>query len=377
MIKKIASLILCSTMIFTSVFAEGSVISDTESVQQPEHKVYTLTLDKAIETALDGNPQFIVWESEKDNLKKQLSAAKITKSNYKSTRLVSASSGLELKYVRGGYYVHSCEKAIELKDLERKQIEAKISYDVTQKYYNLKNCEKLVEIARSSYNLVTENYNNAKLSYSLGLISRNDLDNTELSVKRAKYTYEQYANNLEIAKEDFKISLRKNSEDCEVILTQEIVCEYYEPDTAKDIAAAEASRYDISGLKTSYDLAKEYFDLTGLTPDSATYTDAYAKYVSAEYNYTNNKDLILLGVKSSANGVGSAKNDADVAQTNLSLKQDAYRIAKVKFDQGMITSSELASSLIETSQAEIENENAKLNYKLAVEKYKYEISIGL
>lgn len=378
MIKKLVSLAVCLPMIFTSVYAE-SADSDVSvgNGHSGEHTVYTLTLNDAINAAVDENPQFLVWESEKDDLKKQLSAAKITKANYKNVRKLSASSGFELKYIKGGYYVDSCEKAIVLKDREYEQIKAKIAYDVTQKYYNYKNSEKLVLIAKSSYDLVTENYNNAKLSYSLGLISRNDLDNTELSLRKAKYAYEQYADTFEIAKEAFKIAIRKNCDGCEVVLPDEIVCENYMPDIANDIATAKENRYDILGLKTSYELAKEYFNLTGLTPDSATYTSAYSKFVSAEYNYTNNQDLILLGVKSCANSVTSAKNDADAAQLNLNLKQDNYKIAKVKFDQGMITGSELAASLLEASQAEIENENAKLNYKLAVEKYKYEISIGL
>lgn len=373
MIKKLVSVLLCSALLFSYAYADEDVLSPESS----ETKVYSLTLNEAIEIALTDNPQILVCETSAENLKKQLEAAKINKAHLKDVRKVSASSGYEAKYIKGGYYVHSCEAGIMLNELENKQIRSKIAYNVTQKYYNLKNCEKLVNIAADSYNLVLGNYNNAVISYGLGIISKNDLDNTEIGVKRAKYMLELYQNNLDIAREDFKIALRKNSENCTFVLTDEIVCEDFNADIGADLMLAKENRYDLAGLKSSYELAKEYFDLTGLTSDSATYTSAYSKYITAEYNYTNNSDLILLGVKSAYNSAVAAKNDADVAQTNLALKEDAYNIAKIKHEQGMITNSELSSALIDASQAEIENENAKLTYKLAQEKYKYEISIGL
>ena len=375
MFKKVVSIIICTMMVSLSVYADGD--DTTETVDSAEPAVYTISLADCINMATTENPQLEACDIKKENYETQLSAAKITKSNYKDNRTVYVSSGYEVTYIRGGYYVDSFQSALDLCDFERRQIESTLAYNATQKYFNYKNCMKLVDIASKSYDLAAENYNSMKLSYDLGLVSQNELDNAQLSLKRAEYIVQSYNNNCNLALDDLKIALRKNNEDCTLVLTDEIECGDYEGDLNADLVTAENSRYDINSLKSNYELKKKYLDLTGLPSTSAKYTSAYSDFITAEYNYTNNKDLILLGVKSSYNSISSAKNDLDIANDNLNLKNSAYNIAKIKYDQGMITNMELMSAMNDVSQAEIELENAKLTYKLAVEKYKYEISIGL
>lgn len=357
-----------------------SFVAADENIKEneTETEINTLTLDEAIALAVEGNPSLNACEIKKDNYKTQLSAAYIQKSSYKNNSVkIYASSGYDAIYIKNGYYVDLYESQIELCDYEYEQIKSTLAYNVTQKYFNLKNCEKLLNIAKNSYNLVSESYNNAETSYNLGLIPKYDLDSTAINLKKAQNAVSLYENNLNIAKEDFKIAIRKNNEDYDFVLTDEIKCEDFDTDLSADLTTAEKSRYDILGLKSQYELSKKYLDITALPSNTARYTDAYSKFITAEYNYTNNKDLILLGVKTAYNSIFSAKNDMDTANDNLLLVNDAYNIAKIKYEQGMITSNELTNALNNISQAEIELENAKLTYELAVKKYQYEISIGL
>ena len=366
MLKKSLAIILLTTMFFSVVHAQ-----DTETV------TYTISLEEAIKIAITDNPQLKVCEINKDNYKTQMDAAKINKSKYKDIREISASSGVDLMYVKGGYYVETYKRAIELSDYEYKNTEATIKYNIIQKYFNLKNCYKLLEIAQNSYDLVDKNYNNAVKSYDLGLISKMDLENSELGLKRASYMVNLYKNNLELAKSDLKIALRKNNENCEFELKDSIICEDYKGSINEDLVTAEKSRYDILTLKNNYELAQMYLKLTALPSNTARYMSAYSSFITAEYNYNNNRDLILLSVKSSYNNISATKNDLDIAQTNYNIKKSMHKIAELKTEMGMMTNAELSASLNELAQSEIELENAKLTYKLAVEKYKYEISIGL
>ena len=54
-----------------------------------------------------------------------------------------------------------------------------------------------------------------------------------------------------------------------------------------------------------------------------------------------------------------------------------YNIAKIQYDLGMITNTQLSAALNAATAAETELENSKLTYKLAVIKYGYDITIGL
>ncbi len=362
MFRKIIAATMCFVMLSVCVFAEGMV--------------YTLSLEEAITIAKDENPQLKACTAKKEDNKIQLKAAKETKAQYRDMKVIPASVAFELIYVKKGYYVHSYEKAVELSDYEYKQIDAQISYNVTEKYYNLKNCEKLVEISQNSYNLVLDNYNNSKLSYELGLISKAELDSANVSLLQAEFALESYKSNYELAKEDFKIALRKNNEDCNFVLTSNLKADVFETNLTEDLVTAEKSRYDINSLKANYELSKEYFDIT-FAASTTKKSAAQSSLITAEYNYTNNKSLILLGIKSSYSNITSSKNNVTLLEETLKLKENAYEIAKVQYEQGLITNTELLKILNDVYYAEVELENAKLKYTLAIDKYKYDVQIGI
>ncbi|MEE1042833.1 MAG: TolC family protein [Clostridia bacterium] len=378
MLKKSILLFLCLTMMSMYVFASDSVTTNSDtSINFGDVTIYTLTLDDAINIALNDNPQLNASIVKKQNNKAQLQSARDTKAGYGDIKEINISAGYELNYIKNSYYIHLYQNAVKLSDYEYKQIEAQISYNITEKYFNLKNAEKLVEISKNSYQLVKENYDASLLSYELGLIAKTDLDNVMVGLMQAEFALNNYTNNYEIAKEDFKIALRKNNENCDFVLTSSIDVIEYETNLENDLVNAENSRYDIMSLKSNYELSKEYFQLTNLPENTARYTSAYNNYITAEYNYTNNKALILLGVKSGYNNIYSTRNSVTLAEMTLNLKKNAYEIAKVKFEHGMITNTELLSALNDVYLAEVEYENSKLKYILAVDKYKYDISIGL
>lgn len=380
MFKKIFLVMMCSIMLSANVLANETVESvdsvSNEADVEKETTVYTLSLEDAINIAMTDNPQLKACIAKKDDTQIQLKAAKETKSQYRELTNIPITSAYELVYIKNGYYVHSYEKALELSDYEYRQIEAQIAYNVTEKYFNLKNCEKLVEISHNSYNLVSDNYKNAELSYELGMISKAEFDSSRIALMQTEFALESQKKNLEIAKEDFKIVLRKNNEDCDFILTSELTVTEFETNLSEDLITAENSRYDITALKTNLELAKEYLDLT-MDAHTARNSSAQYSYITAEYNYTNNKSLIMLGIKASYNNISTTRNNVTLTGENLNLKNNLYEIAKIQYEQGLITNTELTSKLIDIYTAEIEHENSKLSYMLAVNKYKYDIQIGL
>lgn len=363
--KKAVSAFLCAATVFASAaaYADGS-------------ETYTFTLEQAINTAMTDNPQLEACDAEQKSNRYNLSAAINTKSDYKRMKVYASS--YDTMYIKEGYYVDMYKKLMELNTKKREQISSSVAYDVTQSYYQYKIANSLCDAAQKAYNLAQENFENVNKRFELGMIAQLDLDNASLSVSSCESTLRDYERQRGIARENLKIKLGLDGKDCDFVLTDSIDCEEFTADIDSDIAKAMDTRYDVASLKANYELAQKYFDYTKpLTASSAKYQTAYSDLVSKEYSYTNNKKLIALSVRSAYNSVLAAADSLDNAERSADITKRTYDINKVKFDNGMITNSDLTTSLNNYLSAQIKLENAKLTYKLAYEKYGYEISIGL
>lgn len=381
LIRTIIAVISCTTLAAAPVFAAAeTAAAATEEAENaaeaPKPVVYTLSLADAIELAVKDNPQITAQKAEQQSNRINLNAQKLNKRKYEKYSV--SVSNYDMAYIKNGYYVHTYEMLMRLNEKKTEQIHAQIAYDVTQSYFNYKIACSLCEITEDTYHLAVENYDNVKTRFDLGMIAELDLKNAQLAVEQCQNTLSSYERQCELAKENLKFHLQLDGKDCEFILTDDITCGEFSADFDSDLAAAYENRYDVNALKENYLLSEEYFELTKpLTPDTAQYQTAYSNYISKQYEYTNNKKLIGLSVKSSYNNVLNAKDSLETAEKSTEIARQTYEINKLKFENGMITNSDLTKSLNDYMSSNISLENAKLTYKLAMEKYAYEISIGL
>ncbi len=367
-----AAMLVCAGLLCGTVFAAEDM--PTGTVQEPA--VYTLSLSDAIERASKDHPQLIANEAEQESNRINLDAQQRTKRKYE--KFTPSTSNYDVMYIKKGYYVHTYEMMMRLNEKKEQQIRSKIAYDVTQSYFNYKLACSLRDIAANAYDLALENYNNVKTRFDLGMIAELDLKNAQLSVDQCRNTLSSYERKCGLAKENLKFNLQLEDKECDFILTDDISCGEFSADLEKDLAAAYENRYDVNALKESYLLSEEYFEYTKpLSSATAKYQTAYSDYVTKGYEYNNNKKLIGLSVKNTYNSVLDAKDTLATAEKSTEIAKQTYEINKVKFENGMITNSDLTKSLNDYLSSNISLENAKLTYKLAVEKYAYEISIGL
>ncbi|MBQ6998451.1 MAG: TolC family protein [Clostridia bacterium] len=364
--KLLVTSLLCFSCFLNCAYAQEAVMPNT----------YTLTLDEAVNMALEDNPQIKVLEIEQESNRINLLSAQLTKKNYKNYPV--SVSNYDLIYIKNGYYVDMYKMLIDLNPKKIEQAQAQIKYNVTESYYNYKIAETLCDIAADAYELAKENLDNVAKRYELGMIAQIDFENAKLSVDSVKNTYDTYVRNAGLAKDNLKIHLQLDDENCEFILTDDIDYEEFSANADEDIKKAMDSRCDVSALKMNYKMAQKYFDYTeGLGETTAKYHTAYSDFVAKEHSYTNNSKLIALSVKSCYNNVLNCADSLATAEKSADIARQRYDINKVKFESGMITNSELTQSLNEYLSENVKLENAKLNYKMAVEKYRAEISVGL
>ncbi len=362
------------------VALEGTTAEETA---QEEYKEYNLSLEGAIELALTDNPQLIANEFNQKANKININSVAISKSAAKRTTKAMGKFGIMTTTtideicLREGYYVTAAKVQHELSVIERDRIIAGISYNVTNAYYNVVLMDMLVAAAKNSYSLAIENKSLVDAQYEQGFVPQMSYDNAGISVDAAKSKLEAYELNRDIAMRNLKNQLNVEP-DCTIYLTDGIEISEFSSDVDADVISAMETRYDIIGAKKAYELSAEYFDLTGaFTENSAVYNTAYADMLNKEFQYNSAKDGIELAIRASYNTIISNHAAMGISERTCDMAKREYDAAKLQYELGMITNLELTDKIYSLYEAEVSLSQAKLNYTMAVEKYKYDITIGL
>ncbi len=372
MIKKLMAICLCLVAITANVAKANDV--QTEDIYNKDF--YTLSLNQAIELATKDNPQFLTYDTKISDYEYQLERARIEMRNSKGP--VKIPAGLQQVVIQKGYNVKQNEINLATSKMEKEQAKNKLAYSVTEKYYNVKLSEALVKSSVDTYNLAQENEKHIKLQYELGMVSELDYKNAYLAMLQAKANADKYERNLEIATDDLRIALQIKNPNAVFTLTDSIEKEEFSANLEEDTKNALESRLDVFKLKKTYEQSVLYREAMQVAGKSSTYySSANSSVVQCEYAYENNKKLIALSIKSTYNSVFDSQDALSVAEAKREIKEQEYTVAKLKYDLGLITNSELTNAMLNLSSASIELDNAKLTYKLAVQKYSYEITLGL
>lgn len=358
--------------------ASAPAEEQTEEVKEPEApKEYSLSLEAAIELALKDNPQFNNYDTAIEDAKVQLKQAQKNKRDAEGKK-VSIPAQLDTVALQKGFYVEQAQFNLDSKNMEKQQAEKSLAYKVTEQYYNVKLSEALLKCTEDAYALAKTNADTVRQQFDLGLAAELDVTNAKLAEDRAKASCDSMSRGLDLAIESLKLSLQLDEEDCTLTLTDGIDYAEFDGKLDEDMQKALDSRYDMFCLKGAYEQTKNYRDYTDiLGHTSSIYSASSAKVVQAEYTYTNAAKNVKLAIKSYYNSVVDAKQQLELASSEAALAEREYQVAKLKYDLGLITNSELTSKMNAVSTSLQSVEKAKLTYKLAVEKYGYETSIGL
>ena len=341
-----------------------------------EETTYTISLENAINMAMEDNPQFVSADAKIKNAEKQVEKAKKDQKNVKG--FIRLPANFALVPVKNGYYVEQARIGVESAKREKVKSENALRYDVTQKYYSVKLAEALLSSVQDTYKITEENKKAIDIQFGLGMVSQLDVDNAEYALMQTKAACEKYERNLDVAEESLKIALQIDGQDVKLNLTDGIEFTPFETNVEEDVENAMESRLDVYMLKSTCEQAEKYLKATSaLGNNSAEYSAANQTLIQNQYTYTNSKKMIGLSIIAAYNDILNAADSVHLAERNVELKTQEYNVAKIQYDIGMITNTQLTGALSAVTSAKIELENAKLTYKLAVEKYSYEITLGL
>ncbi len=383
-IKRI-SILLCAVLALSALPAYANetaeVTTETAAAAEAPAKTYTLSLSDAIKMAQERSPELSALSVSEKTTEYALTIAKRDKIKAEGVRVVLP-AGISMVLVQDGYVVMQKENELNLLKVQREQINSKIAYNVTEKYFNCVLMQNMLESAKNTYNLAVENKNKVDGMLEAGIITQIEADNAALSVYQAQLAVENYERQLSLVTDMLKIALEFSDEDYEkatVVLTDNVVYEDFSSDVVKDAEFAKENRYDMQSLKGGVSLMEAYVEVIGrhLGSKSTTYTEATDDLSTLNYNYSNAQKQIGIAIKNQYSNVLTAKGNIKTAEMAVSLNEKLYEAAALRFDLGMITNIDLTDQLNDLYDSKIALEQAKMNYKLAVEKYQYEVKIGL
>lgn len=353
------------------------LLSGTHTASAQDKKVYKLSLQEAIDMALQEDPAFMSADVKIQDAERQLIQAR---KNHKDMQgvAVRVSQGISSFALQRGYYVKQAEIGVESAKREKEQKISNSAYSLTQQYYGVKLSERVLESAKTALSMATDNLSTLQMQFSMGLVAENDVENAKLSVKRAEASLNQLERNLKLAQMSLAASLYIEDEEFELILTDDIEYQEFTADLADDTKKAMETRYDVFMLDSALSQAEFMLDISDLYGlSSAEYSSAKAALIQSEVTSRYSKKMIGISINSSYNAILDARDNVLIAEDNLLLKQKDYNVAKIQYDLGLITNTQLTAVMNNVTTAQTELDNAKLTYKLAVIRYGYEITVGL
>ncbi len=394
MIKKTTALLTLITIMFTAVpvFAqeEEPVAVSIQTMEKKATEKIELSLEDAISMALENNPRLIAADATIKSAEMSLVIARDTGDEYEDMEkalkkipgvslAVNISNGLEQAYLKHGYYIEAAKVGVELATMAKSQVEAAIAYEVTQKYYNVKLMESLVEIASTGLKVANDNLIMMENQFEAGYVPAIEVQNAKNAVIRAEYTLGSYDRNLELAKKNLKVSLQIDDYDCDVVLTEEIVMPSMPENVEELIKSAIDSRYDMTAAKKDYELKTKMFDITKfyVTDKTAMYHSAYSEYLNSEYTYNNAVEMITIALESEYASILTAADEIIACENDVEVAKAMYESRKTMYDLGLITNLELTGVMAELDSTRMQLENARVNYALAVVKFFYSTTIGI
>ncbi len=246
-----------------------------------------------------------------------------------------------------------------------------------QKYFTLKNTETQVGIAKESLQLKKDFLETTKRKYQVGTVSKSDVDNAERAVKDAQTQLEATQNGLQQLSLNFNSYLGYDISQ-EVVLTDQIQ-EIELPKTSLTDAIASALKNRLEMKEAAYNVKISQLNLNSYKAypsSSSKYISAKTLLLNAEIANQNKPTDIELDVRKKYDSMMDAYNSVQTGKSTLKSAEDTLNTTTRKYNLGMVTISDVQQAQLALNNAKLNQANALLSFKLAVETYNLSMGVG-
>jgi len=296
-----------------------------------------------------------------------------------------------------------------------------IIYEVTQGFYALYRATRQVEIAREKLKNSEESYRIARLMTETGRKPEADVLIAEVALAQNQANLSEMVGDLERVKDSFKQLIGLSLEE-EIDIVTDLKYDTFEVDLAQAIRQALKNRLELNESKFEIELQKielerakrirelkgtisAYYDITGVSTlgggaTSELFQSSFDNFVErppnrgvtltleyplwdwgrgssrvqqeqaylreSEMNLENMKVTITREVRDVVRTVKEARNRLKIHEKNQTVAQRSYQISRLRFENGDITSQDLAMEQERLADTQINYLNAFITYQLAL-----------
>lgn len=365
-------LVLC--LLLAGMTAAESSIVDSMDFQGDS---IGLSLDEAIEVMLESNPT--LEKSKLDLEQAQVDYDKYEKDYRRVKRVFGSEDKDSLKYLQS-------VKLLEISG-EYAMASARRNYDATlenlkadmeQAYYRLLQAERMTGINKANVETTKDLHEKTKKKFELGLVAKQEVINSELSLIRAENDYNSSQNNLKNAKMLLNTRLGYDIMK-EVNLTEELSYREFEVQSiAEAISKALENRNEIKFAEFNYNIQKTNMDIA-----EKIYSDFMFDYRSQKLDLEKaTRDLedikknIEMEVRSNYLDVLQKQEEIKAGEKSVELAKEALRLSQLSYDVGMSVMTDIQRAQTALLQSELGLSQAVLDYNLCVLKFEDAIGVG-
>ncbi len=396
--KKILMLLIAASLFFTPLsgmvaYANEDIESTekTEAVIRPvEEELITLTLQEAIDYALLNNKEIEIQKLEvskaevsytenKRAIKKAEDGAEmLDRLNIPRTYEVTPDQIVNRALIDKGVSEMQNDLALLSAKMNLEIKENQIKYNVEKAYFDLLQKEEELRISGENLALSQKQYDNAKLRYDLGMISRQQLLGIELGLSQAQSAYDAAKMIYEIQLLQFKTTLGLPLEK-RIELTEDIEVKEYEPiDLEESIKQALEKNAGIIIAKENTEIQPLILEATSgrFPPITFRYRKQEVEVAKAEENLQQAKLGVEMGVRTSVLNLKTAEQQIITFQNAVIMAAENVKIAELSFELGQNTPADVLEANINLMNAKKNLSQQIHAFNMELLDYRYSIGIG-
>lgn len=375
--KKLLISLLLTMFFVTSTVVASTAQSNIVDSMDFQGKGVELTLAQAIDVVTNNNPTInsgkLDLEQAQVEYDKGMSSVRDLKHQYWSFNETSATYLQNVKIVEltTNFNFDNSKRTYDA-------TVAGVKADIESSYFQLLFAMKTVDINTQNYNIAKDLYDKVQKKYSLGLIAKQEVLNSQLNLIKAENDLKTSQDNLKSAKMAFNLKLG-NDLMTEIIPKDQLKYnEFKVGSIAKAIESAFTNRYDVKAAEFQYDIeninmaatAAQYTDNTYIYKEEKVKLDKVAKSLDTK------RKSVEMEVRNNYMQLLQKQNSIISGQKSVEIASEALKIAQTAFNAGTGLQSDVQNAQVALQKANLGLSQSILDYNLAVLTFQDSIGVG-
>ena len=370
--KGMLIVVLC--LLLTGISTADTNIVDSMDFQG---EAVTLSLEDATQIMMKDNPT--LQENALDVESAQVDAAQYKKAINKSEKIYENKQREDSKYIEY-IKIQALTRDYILANVQRNQeaVTEKLKADVENAYFGLLQAEKSLEIYKADLKVANDLFEQTKKKFELGLVAKQEVLNSELSMIKAQSQLQSAENTLKTSKMSFNTTLGNNVM-TEIKLTDELSYTPFEEISIADaISKALIDRNEIKSKEYNYEKAELTLEMYDKKYSEIMYEHKVQKVnvEKAKQDLENTKRSVEVEVRSNYLDIIAKQQEIIAGQKSVELSEEALRMSQLSYEAGLSVLSDVQSAQSTLQQAKLGLLKATLDYNLAVLTFEDSMGVG-